>query len=222
MKIYQTFNIDDTLLPDEYKNRIRFIIRGISHKIDSKGWETSIETLSVPKVQEQINPNIVIPKITSGGILKKSTVKSVAPLGNTNANKLRAIIKELNYSEKGNQLDSSGYDILESTYSTAERFLRDLKRTYPSYNVRFTAGNDTYHLEKSPTSTHVQGKALDITIEGVTNRVSNGSVSGKYTDEEKTKINNIINIVRNYFTRVLDEYQSPTPRATGGHIHMNI
>jgi hypothetical protein len=221
MKIYETFDIDETLLPDEYQNRIRFIIRGVNHKIDNKGWETNIETLSVPKLTT-VNKNIKFPKITSGGILKKSTAKSVAPLGNVNANKLRAIIKELNYSEKGNQLDSSGYDILENTYSTAERFLRDLKQTYPSYNVRFTAGNDTYHLEKSPTSTHVQGKALDITIEGVTNRVSNGGVNGKYTDEEKTKINNIINIVRNYFTRVLDEYQNPTPRATGGHIHMNI
>ena len=226
MKIYETFDIDETLLPTEYQNRIRFIIRGVNHKVDNYKWETSIETLSLPK---ENNINLAVPLQLPNDIppTRTSSTASTSLKGSTNANKLRAIIKELNYSEKGNQLDSSGYDILESTYSTAERFLRDLKQRYPSYNIQFTAGNDTYHLENSPTSTHVKGKALDIKIEGVVNRVTNpteenATVNGSYTPEEKTKINNIISIARNYFGRVLDEYQFPSKKATGGHIHMNI
>jgi hypothetical protein len=70
MKIYETFDIDETLLPDEYQSRIRFIIRGVSHKIDNKGWETNIETLSVPKLAGAANKDIKFPKITSGGGFK--------------------------------------------------------------------------------------------------------------------------------------------------------
>lgn len=221
MKIYQTFDIDETLLPSEYQSRIRFIIRGVNHKVDTKAWETSIETLSLPK-ENKINLAVPLQLVADTPPQNTSTSRNVAPAGSINANKLRAVISELGYSEKPRQLDNSGNDILENTYLKADRFLRELKQTYPDYNVRFTAGNDTYHLENSPTSTHVQGKALDITIEGVQNRVSNGNVNGKYTDDEKTKINNIISIVKRYFTRVLDEYQNPTARATGGHIHMNI
>ena len=49
MKQYQTFDIDETLLPQEYYNRLKFITTVISHKIDTKGWETTINTLGVPK-----------------------------------------------------------------------------------------------------------------------------------------------------------------------------
>jgi hypothetical protein len=49
IKIYQSYTIDDTLLPPSYKNKIQFIAKGVSHKIDSNGWTTSLESIVGPK-----------------------------------------------------------------------------------------------------------------------------------------------------------------------------
>ena len=94
IKIYQTFEIDTTLLPTEYKNRIRFIIRGVNHKIDEKGWISSIETLSIPKLagkaEKVENPDFTLPTGPTGAgqtpyteaeILEKTKNFSVAALG---------------------------------------------------------------------------------------------------------------------------------------------
>jgi hypothetical protein len=226
MKIYQTFDIDETLLPDEYKSRIRFIIRGVNHKVDKNGWETSVETLSLPKEKKiDYSVKLTIPKDAPKIIKSKRTPTS--PVGSIYADKLRAVIKELGYSEKSGQLSDSGHDILEDTYIAAEQFLRDLKEEYPNYKIIFTAGNDLWHVENSESDIHPSGKALDITIIGVENKVKNPTkenayVEGKYTDPEKLLINTIKAIAKRYFRSVKDEYQFPVKWATAGHIHMNI
>ena len=75
MKIYQTFDIDETLLPDEYKSRIRFIIRGVNHKVDKNGWETSVETLSLPK-EKKIDYSV---KLTIPKDVLKTSPRSLSP-----------------------------------------------------------------------------------------------------------------------------------------------
>jgi hypothetical protein len=49
IKMYQSYTIDDTLLPPSYKNKIQFIAKGVSHKIDSNGWTTTLESIVGPK-----------------------------------------------------------------------------------------------------------------------------------------------------------------------------
>jgi hypothetical protein len=46
---YQTFEISPNILPPEYNDKIKFITTTIEHKIDTKGWETVINTLGMPK-----------------------------------------------------------------------------------------------------------------------------------------------------------------------------
>jgi hypothetical protein len=214
MKIYETFDIDETLLPDEYQSRIRFIIRGVNHKIDSKGWETNIETLSIPKLAGAINKNIKFPKIASGELKTRNKSLTFPPIGQINADRLRIAIKNAGYqdgrSSKGSQLNNSGYDILPATADAGIAFINDLKKQYPDYKIVFTAGNDKYHLDayntgKSNTTNHSEGRALDIAIE----------------NKDSTKIKNVVDIAKNYFILVLDEYTNPSPNSTGGHIHMN-
>ncbi len=232
MKIYQTFDIDETLLPDEYKSRIRFIIRGVNHKIDKNGWETSVETLSLPK-EKKIDYSVkltTIPKDASGGIKSKRT--PTAPVGSVNANRLREAIKSAGYLDgrigKGTQLDDSGYDILPATADAGIAFINDLKKRYPTYKIIFTAGNDLWHVENSKSNIHPSGKALDISIVGVDQTKvknptgENAYVAKPYTDLEKLLINDIAAIARKYFKSVGDEYQFPVKWATAGHIHMNI
>ena len=51
-KIYQTYTIDTRLLPENYNNKIQFITKGVSHKIDSSGWTTVLDSLTSPKYQD--------------------------------------------------------------------------------------------------------------------------------------------------------------------------
>lgn len=48
MKIYQKFSINQNFLPLNYDSTLDFLIKGISHKIDNKGWFTTIDALSIP------------------------------------------------------------------------------------------------------------------------------------------------------------------------------
>lgn len=48
-RIYESYTIDDTTLPVHYKNNVQFITVGLSHKIDSNGWVTMLDSISGPK-----------------------------------------------------------------------------------------------------------------------------------------------------------------------------
>ena len=49
MRIYETYNIEESLLPKSYKDNLEFITTTLTHKIDSKGWLTTINGLGSPK-----------------------------------------------------------------------------------------------------------------------------------------------------------------------------
>lgn len=49
MKLYQKFLMTDDILPPSYeKDGVDLQLKGINHKIDTNGWVTNLETLSVP------------------------------------------------------------------------------------------------------------------------------------------------------------------------------
>lgn len=64
-RIYESYTIDETLLPENYKNNIKFITKGVSHKIDSNGWYTTLESLSVPRADELLDPKFPADPILS-------------------------------------------------------------------------------------------------------------------------------------------------------------
>ena len=49
MRIYETYNVEETLLPKSYNDNLEFITTTISHKIDNKGWITTINGIGSPK-----------------------------------------------------------------------------------------------------------------------------------------------------------------------------
>jgi LAS superfamily LD-carboxypeptidase LdcB len=48
-RIYESYTIDTTLLPEVYKNKIQFICSGVSHHIDVDGWVTTLNSICGPK-----------------------------------------------------------------------------------------------------------------------------------------------------------------------------
>jgi hypothetical protein len=50
IKIYQQIRVGTAYLPAEYPTTLKFLIKGVTNKVDSSGWTTSIETVSVPVI----------------------------------------------------------------------------------------------------------------------------------------------------------------------------
>jgi hypothetical protein len=49
IRLLESYEINTELLPPSYQNNIKFITKGITHKIDTSGWSTTIESFSGPK-----------------------------------------------------------------------------------------------------------------------------------------------------------------------------
>ena len=50
IKIYQQIKASTAYLPVEYPTALKFLIKGVTNKIDSSGWTTTIETVSTPVI----------------------------------------------------------------------------------------------------------------------------------------------------------------------------
>jgi len=50
MKIYQEFTVDTNYLPSNYNREMTFVIKGVNHTIENNMWNTTIDSLSLPKI----------------------------------------------------------------------------------------------------------------------------------------------------------------------------
>ena len=68
MKIYNQFTVESTFLPKRYGDTLRFLIKGISHKIENNRWLTSVDTVVIPTsvVVETANQSFSGIKATPG------------------------------------------------------------------------------------------------------------------------------------------------------------
>jgi len=104
---YQTFDIDETLLPNEYTNKLKFITTTVTHKIDTKGWETTINSLGVPKNNKPaLSVDRDIPKIK---IEIKETESSTSTNNGPSTNDLYN--EAIKYKDYKYELGSNGKEI---------------------------------------------------------------------------------------------------------------
>lgn len=57
IKIFQQVQVDTPFLPSKYPEAMKFIVKGVSHKIDNNIWSTTLDTLSVPNLE--VEPAVV-------------------------------------------------------------------------------------------------------------------------------------------------------------------
>jgi hypothetical protein len=69
IKIFQQIQVDTPFLPSKYPDAMKFIVKGVSHKIDNNVWSTMLDTLaqSIPDLEENIT-NVVTPNQKSSGL----------------------------------------------------------------------------------------------------------------------------------------------------------
>lgn len=221
IKIYQKLKVDTSYLPSDYPDALNFIIKGVTHRVNRSGWETVIETVSVPVIDtlELTKDSGTIPSPTN---TNKPSLETSPDSKNEfrndknyvsqpNANKLRQTINQLGYKEKGNELDNGGQDISSNIEKSASSVLRTIKAELPNVMVRVTGGNDKYHQNLGYNSRHKAGNAVDLTI----------SPSDIKT-LDKVKL-----ILQRYAAgnspnfRFIDEYRNLSSAGTGNHFHLS-
>ena len=84
---------------------------------------------------------------------------------------------------------------------------RAIQAGVPGFNY-FSSFNDKFHQENAPSSQHSQGLAVDFTVGGVPS-IEDGKAITSWLKQMGASV-------------AIDEYNSPTAKATGGHFHAQI
>ena len=128
-----------------------------------------------------------------------------------NANKLRATLRELGYSEKGSEIDNGQVDISANIERAVSSLLRTIKQQLPNVKVIITGGNDKYHQNLSYNSRHKMGNAIDLVV----------------SPRDNQTLDSVVKILRQYAAgnspnfRFIDEYRHLTSAGTGNHFHIS-
>ena len=215
------FKIDPSRLPQSYKNKkIAFIVMGESQKITA-GQDWTVEITGQMQLFNGENPaNYIPPKTTDEAKNKKAKMDGASGKINPNvddnstngaqANRLRKILKELGYKEKGVEIDNGG-DISITMRKAGEKVFRTIKKEIPSIEIKVTGGNDAFHQRLGYTSRHTAGRALDFVIYPSTNK----------------NLDKVVNILQrisagnNPNFRFIDEYRRLSKAGSGAHFHIS-
>jgi len=218
IKIYQQIKVDTSYLPSDYPGVLKFLIKGVSHKIDRGGWITTIETCSVPVIDSLQLPATSGTTPTTQQTISQQQSPDVKnanrnisnPQNTPNANKLRNTLKSLGYSEKGQEI-SNGGDISPEIEKAVSSVLNTIKTELPSVKVIITGGNDKYHKTLSYSSRHKMGNAIDLVI----------------SPNNVATLDKVVTILQRYAAgnspnfRFIDEYRHLTKAGTGNHFHLS-
>jgi hypothetical protein len=210
MKVYQKYTIDTTYLPSNYPTSLEFIIKSINNTISNNQWTTTLESMAIPK--NPFGSTIGQSAISQASRNENRGTKPTFTGNTPNADKLRALLISLGYTEKGKEL-SNGGDISPELLRYASSVFKVIKKQLPNLNITVTGGNDRYHQKLSYKSSHSLGTGLDIAISPATsaNKKSVDTILGGFAAGNQNLIVSFIN-----------EYDYPSSAATGGHFHLRI
>jgi hypothetical protein len=110
----------------------------------------------------------------------------------------------------GLKLRPSGGDIQKEGEEVSPKLIslaKQIQSAVPGFSY-FSGFNDRYHQEESPESLHTKGMALDFVL------------SKKPSPKEGQQIASAIQGMG--AGKVIDEYNKPSAKATGGHMHVSI
>jgi preprotein translocase subunit SecD len=221
IRIYQKYSITEQYLPKIYKDKIEFLIMGISHTINTKEWNTTIDGLSIPKISKDLisSNQESLTQQTSNNKVQQSDDNVNTP----NADALRLVLDKLGYKEKeegreykggpiveGPQL-SNGGDITLKLKNYAESVFRKIKESYPGIQITVTGGNDSFHQNLNSASSHKSGNGLDFII-------------SPNNQENRNKVEKILfgYVINNPGIWFINEYDYPSSNSSGGHFHIRI
>jgi hypothetical protein len=181
IKIYNKLNINNTFLPTNYPQSLKFVITKVNHNISNNSWDTSLSTISIPNTTPyplNLSNTLSTPVNTSNpGNVSNTGVTGPQPdngspfliLDGRNRRDIMTVDSLLS------ELDPIArpsfrkfFEILTQKYSGYKAIVNDVRRTWEeSYNLKYTIGYPSQDSgNASPgQSRHSYGLAIDINIE---------------------------------------------------------
>jgi len=140
---------------------------------------------------------------SSGGGLGLKTSAPSAPGSGAGGGMSQSDLAGLGLKIKAGDVQAEGAGISPKIISMAEQ----VQANMPNF-AYFSGFNDKFHQEKSPSSFHTKGQAMDFAL------------SKAPTPEEGQEIVNWLKSMG--ASTAIDEYNNPSSKATAGHIHAQI
>jgi len=195
-------------------------VTSIGHTISNGDWVTKIDSLNI--VLDNGTNTVPFSKV----LLEKVIAKALN-LPGANENSIPSAFDQPNAARlkqnlednkiatvKGNELNNGG-EITQGIAGSAFAVLATIKVRHPDIILTVTAGNDDFHQGQAGFSNHKVGKAIDFTISPA-NAANQAKVEAILLEYQKQ-----VGGAPLPTFRFLNEYQTPTKNATGGHFHIS-
>jgi hypothetical protein len=170
IKIYNELSVDTRFLPKNYPDTLRFIITGVSHKIEGQDWETTINTSVIPNtLDRQPSYNLL-----------KNLMSTDAAIGVTLAASRALVALTENISSGGS---SSGGALQAAGAAAAQAVTPNPPSNTSSCSI-IPRGNGLYKNDfdtiRRLRTSWLQYKGVPNTDEGVINFIRNGNEGGYF------------------------------------------
>lgn len=150
VKIYNKIQINQKFLPSSYPEALKFIIKGVDHKISNNVWETNISTISTSPTD---NAPTNTPTTVNQPSNNNQPIEVKGPIPPKNPND--TLVIEDNRTVAGKPFDSKTYGKKQSvewligemnihTQNKWRGFFSELKAQYPGYTLKINATYRTY------------------------------------------------------------------------------
>ena len=182
VKIYNKLNINQTFLPYQYPQSLKFIIKKVNHRIIDNQWETNLETLSIPNIKVEDNFEYITNDDTPIDdsnfeedvfILPSGSRKPIIPEDENAQFKIYD-----NYSTDGSRFETTVDKVLQDINVTSRSRFRDFLKTiesnYKGYELQINSIGRSIEEQKelakknkvatTRISTHNFNSALDINV----------------------------------------------------------
>lgn len=167
IKIYNEVNVDTRFLPSNYPDSLRFIIKGVNHKLSDSDWETTLETVVIAKTSDESNKPLtqieikeIMDKYIQGAVVSSggnggSGGSQQNPTGN-NSNQSPQIPPNTQSGVKAKKVDGKGV----KTYGTLGKSgnIKELSPDALSISNIAAIVNET----KSQTTSILRGRIVEI------------------------------------------------------------
>jgi len=180
IKIYNKLNINNTFLPTNYPQSLKFVITKVNHNISNNSWDTSLSTISIPNTTPYpLNLSNALP--TSVNTANTGNVSNTGVTGPQPDNGSQFLILDNRNNRAIMTIDSllseldpiarpafrKFFDTLTQKYSGYKAGVNDIRRTWEeSYNLKYTVGYPSQDPDNASPgqSRHSYGLAIDINI----------------------------------------------------------
>ena len=150
IRIYNRLQISQGFLPPAYPKALKFLIRGLNHKIEGNKWTTDIATISTSLTDQTQTKKEIAPPKSNKGTTKveiKGPIRPIDPdqkLKIIDKRKVAGVIVDIRTYGKYQSIDWLVSELNINTQDTWKKFLNTLEEKYPGYTLSINATYRTY------------------------------------------------------------------------------